>query len=48
MLRGNCLLKQVIEGKTEGRIEVTKDEKEAVNSYWTEVGLVAFCVGTAF
>jgi hypothetical protein len=26
-LRGNCILKHVIEGKVEGRIEVTGDEK---------------------
>jgi len=34
MLRRNCLLKNVIEGKIEGRIGVTEDEEEDVLSYW--------------
>jgi hypothetical protein len=29
-----CLLKRVIQGKLEVRIEVTGDEEEAVSSYW--------------
>jgi hypothetical protein len=33
-LRGKCLLKHVIEGKIDGRIEVTGDEEEDVSSYW--------------
>jgi hypothetical protein len=31
-LRRNCLLRQVIEGKINGGIEVTEDEKEDVGS----------------
>ena len=34
ILRSNCLLKQVIEGKIKGEMEVTKDEEEDVGSYW--------------
>ena len=35
ILRRNCLVKQIIEGKIKGRIEVTKeDEEEGVRSYW--------------
>ena len=34
MLRRNCLLKHVIEGKIEGRIEVTGGLEEDVSSYW--------------
>jgi hypothetical protein len=30
----NCLLRQVIEGKIKGGIEVTGDEEEDVGSYW--------------
>jgi hypothetical protein len=30
----NYLLKHVIEGKIEGRLEVMEDEEEAVSSYW--------------
>ena len=30
----NCLLKQVIEGKIKGEMEVKKDEEEDVRSYW--------------
>jgi len=30
-LRRNCLLKHIIEGKIEGRIE---DEEEDVSNYW--------------
>jgi hypothetical protein len=33
-LRRNCLLKHLIQGKIDGRIEVTKDEEEDVSSYW--------------
>jgi hypothetical protein len=34
ILRRNCLLKHVIEGKLEGRIEMMEDEEEGVHSYW--------------
>jgi hypothetical protein len=34
ILRRNCLLKHVIEGKIEGKMEVLKDEEEDVSSYW--------------
>jgi hypothetical protein len=34
ILRRNCLLKHVIEGKREGRIGVTEDDEEDVSSYW--------------
>ena len=34
ILRRNCLLKQVIEGKIKGEIEVKEDEEEDVGSYW--------------
>jgi hypothetical protein len=34
ILRRNCLLKHVIEGKLEGRIEMREDEEEDVSSYW--------------
>ena len=34
ILRRNCLLKQVIEGKIKGEMEVAKDEEEDVRSYW--------------
>ena len=34
ILRRNCLLKQVIEGKIEGEMEVTRDEEEDVRVYW--------------
>jgi hypothetical protein len=34
ILRRNCLLKHVIEGKLEGRKEVTEDEEEHVSSCW--------------
>jgi hypothetical protein len=34
ILRRNCLLPQVIEGKIKGGIEVTGDEEEDVGSYW--------------
>jgi predicted RNA-binding protein len=30
----NCLLKHVIGGKIEGRIEVTKNEEEDISTYW--------------
>jgi hypothetical protein len=33
-LRRNCLLKHVIEGKIEGRIEMKVDEEENLNIYW--------------
>jgi hypothetical protein len=29
-----CLLKHIIEGKIEERIQAMKDEEEHVNSYW--------------
>ena len=35
ILRRNCLLKQVIEEKIKGEIEVKKDKEEGVRSYWT-------------
>jgi hypothetical protein len=34
ILRRNCLLKHVIEGKLEVRIEMMEDEEEDVSSYW--------------
>jgi hypothetical protein len=34
ILRRNCLLKHVIEGKLEGRIKRWEDEGEDVSSYW--------------
>jgi hypothetical protein len=34
ILRRNCLLQQVIEGKIKGQIEVKEDEEEGVRSYW--------------
>jgi hypothetical protein len=34
ILRKNCLLRQVIDGKIKGGIEVTEDEEEGVGSYW--------------
>jgi len=34
ILRRNCLLKQVIEGKIKGEMEVPDDEEEDVRSYW--------------
>jgi len=35
ILRRNCLLKQVTEGKIKGEVEVTRrDEEEDVRSYW--------------
>jgi len=34
ILRRNCLLKQVIEGKIKGEMEVAKNEEEDVRSYW--------------
>jgi hypothetical protein len=35
ILHRKCTLKQVIEGKVEGRIEVWKRQEEDVSSYWT-------------
>ena len=34
ILRRNCLLKQVIEGKIKGEMEVTRREEEDVGNYW--------------
>jgi len=34
ILRRNCLLQRVIEGKIQGRIEVTEDKEEDVGNYW--------------
>jgi hypothetical protein len=34
ILRRNCRLKHVIEGKVDGRIEMTEREEEEVSSYW--------------
>jgi hypothetical protein len=36
-LRRNCLIKHIIEGKIEGRIQVTEDDEEDVSSYWITV-----------
>jgi len=36
--RRNCLLKLVIEGKIEGRIEVKGNEEEDVSSYLMNLG----------
>jgi hypothetical protein len=33
-LRRSCLLRHVIEGKRNGRIEVREHKEEDVNSYW--------------
>jgi hypothetical protein len=33
-LRRNCLLKRVVEGKVEGRVEVRGSEEGNVSSYW--------------
>jgi len=33
-LRRNCLPKHIIEGKIEGKTEMTEDEAEDVSSYW--------------
>jgi hypothetical protein len=33
-LSRKCLLKQVIEGKIDGRIDVNKNEEEDISSYW--------------
>jgi hypothetical protein len=33
-MRGNCLLKRVIEGKTEEKLEVMGRRREEVRSYW--------------
>ena len=35
ILRRNCLLKQVIEGKIKGQTELQEDKEEGVRSYWT-------------
>jgi hypothetical protein len=34
MLGRNCLIKHVIEGKMQGRLEVTEYEEEDGSSYW--------------
>ena len=34
ILRRNCLLKQVIEGKIKGEMEEAEDEEEDVRSHW--------------
>jgi hypothetical protein len=34
ILRRNCLLKHIIEGKVEGGIEATGGKEEDVSSYW--------------
>ena len=34
ILRRNCLLKQVMEGKIKGEMEVTRRREEDVRSYW--------------
>jgi hypothetical protein len=33
-LLADCLIKHVIKGKVEGRIEVREEEEEDVSSYW--------------
>jgi hypothetical protein len=35
ILRRNCLLKHIIEGKIEGRVEWREGEEKEVSSYWT-------------
>jgi len=34
ILRRNCLLQRVTEGKIKGRLEAIKEEEEDVGSYW--------------
>ena len=34
IMRRNCLIRQVIEGKIQGREGVNKDDEEDVSSYW--------------
>jgi hypothetical protein len=34
ILRRNCLLQQVIEGKIKGEMEVTRRQEEDVGGYW--------------
>jgi hypothetical protein len=34
IVRRNCFLKHVTEGKIEGRVEVTGNDEEDVSSYW--------------
>jgi hypothetical protein len=34
ILRRNCLLKHVIEGKIDGRIDVTERREDDVSIYW--------------
>ena len=34
ILRRNCLLKQVIEGKIKGEMEVTRRREKDVRNYW--------------
>jgi hypothetical protein len=38
ILRRNCLVKQVIEGKTQGLIEVAKKEEKDVRNCWMTLG----------
>ena len=38
ILPSNCLLKHVIQGRLEGRIEVKGDEVEDVSCYWMAKG----------
>jgi hypothetical protein len=38
ILRRNCFLKQVIEGKINRQIEVKQDEEEDVRSCWMTLG----------
>ena len=37
ILHRNCLLKHIIEGKIQGRIEVMEDTEEGIRSYWMTV-----------
>jgi hypothetical protein len=38
ILRRSCFLKQVIEGKIKGQIEVQEDEEDDVRSCWMTLG----------
>jgi hypothetical protein len=37
ILRRNCLLKHIIEGKIEGRLGETEDNEQDVSSYWKDL-----------
>jgi hypothetical protein len=38
ILRGNCILEGVIDGKIEQKIQGLEDEEEDVSSYWMTLG----------